>query len=100
MNAPIAPLVILGSLMLAVAQPGAAAPQALQAPLTGCVSNPAGNRKHSRDIGEIANLIVAQAVRAWSTRSAELVEQLAISGRSLQSQGSMLFDRVGQFRLS
>ena len=53
--------------------------------------------------GEKESAAILEGVRALSDvthRNTNLVEQLASAGRSLQSQGSMLSDQVGQFRLS
>ncbi|MEY2838240.1 MAG: hypothetical protein RJB60_539 [Pseudomonadota bacterium] len=53
--------------------------------------------------GEKESAAILEGVRALSevtNRNTTLVEQLASAGRSLQSQGSMLSDQVGQFRLS
>jgi methyl-accepting chemotaxis protein len=53
--------------------------------------------------GERESAAILEGVRALSEvthRNTSLVEQLALAGRSLQSQGSMLSDQVGQFRLS
>jgi methyl-accepting chemotaxis protein len=53
--------------------------------------------------GERESAAILDGVRALSDvthHNTELVEQLANAGRSLQSQGSMLSDQVGQFRLS
>jgi methyl-accepting chemotaxis protein len=53
--------------------------------------------------GERESAAILEGVRALSEvthRNTSLVEQLASAGRSLQSQGSMLSDQVGQFRLS
>jgi methyl-accepting chemotaxis protein-1 (serine sensor receptor) len=53
--------------------------------------------------GEKESAAILEGVRALSevtNRNTALVEQLASAGRSLQSQGSMLSDQVGQFRLS
>lgn len=53
--------------------------------------------------GERESNAILDGVRALSDvthHNTELVEQLASAGRSLQSQGSMLSDQVGHFRLS
>lgn len=53
--------------------------------------------------GEKESAAILEGVRSLSEvthRNTKLVEQLASAGRSLQSQGSLLSDQVGQFRLS